>query len=237
MEVAVSAPFGGIVMTKQGGWPASGFGVRLRLLREQAGLNQSQLAERAGTTQATVARLEAGRQEPAWPLVLQLADALTVPLEEFRSRGDEPKVAPPRRGRPPKPKVDDSPPQAPSPERPEAAKETSRRRRKGGTTKPVLDGRAWIGTGKAYGTTFLVELFESRQNPGYYHYAMYCADDSFCDESKKPVLAKEEDGLSFWTLFKVALSQDHGLTVDDLQWREVPPEDLPLSGARVKRGE
>jgi transcriptional regulator with XRE-family HTH domain len=100
-------------MTKQGGWPASGFGIRLRLLREQAGINQSRLAERAGTTQATVARLEAGQQEPAWPLVLQLADALKVSLDEFRSRGDEPAGAPPRRGRQTKPKAEGSPPPVP----------------------------------------------------------------------------------------------------------------------------
>jgi hypothetical protein len=43
----------------------------------------------------------------------QLADALGVSTEEFRSRGDEPDVAPPRRGRPPKPKAEGMPPPAP----------------------------------------------------------------------------------------------------------------------------
>jgi transcriptional regulator with XRE-family HTH domain len=87
-------------MTKQGGWPPSGFGGRLKRLREAAGLTQEQVAERAGCNQFTVAKLEGGRQEPAWPLVLQLADALGVSTEEFRARGDEPEPAPPRRGRP-----------------------------------------------------------------------------------------------------------------------------------------
>jgi transcriptional regulator with XRE-family HTH domain len=90
-------------MTKQGGWPPSGFGGRLKRLREAAGLTQGQMAERAGCNQFTVAKLEAGRQEPAWPLVLQLADALGVSTEEFRAQQGEPAPEPPRRGRPPKP--------------------------------------------------------------------------------------------------------------------------------------
>jgi hypothetical protein len=102
--------------------------------------------------------------------------------------------------------------------------------------KPRLDGRAWLGRANAFATTFLVELFESRQHPGYYHFAMYCTDDSFCDESKRPMRAKEEDGVSFWTLFKAGLSKEHGLVVDDLDWIEVKPEELPLSRERVKAG-
>jgi XRE family transcriptional regulator, fatty acid utilization regulator len=99
-------------MTRQGGWPASGFGGRLRALREAAGLTQLQLGDRAGCHTMTIAKLEAGTQEPAWPLVLQLADALGVSTEEFRSRGHEPDVAPPRRGRPPKQKAEGKPPPA-----------------------------------------------------------------------------------------------------------------------------
>ena len=62
----------------QGGWPASGVGLRLRLLRDEAGLSQTELAARAGCTQSTLAKLEAGKQEPAWPLVIALAAALEV---------------------------------------------------------------------------------------------------------------------------------------------------------------
>jgi transcriptional regulator with XRE-family HTH domain len=103
-------------MTRQGGWPPSGFGERLRQLREGAGLTQQQLAERAGCHYMTVSLLERGGQEPAWPLVLQLADVLGVPLEEFRSRGDKPKEEPPRRGRPPRQKAGGSTvPTAPAP--------------------------------------------------------------------------------------------------------------------------
>jgi len=44
-------------MTKQGGWPATGFAARLRAVREQAGLSQRQLAERAGCNVFTLSKL------------------------------------------------------------------------------------------------------------------------------------------------------------------------------------
>jgi transcriptional regulator with XRE-family HTH domain len=87
-------------MTRQGGWPESGFGGRLRQLREAAGLTQQQLGDRAGCHAMTVAKLEAGAQEPAWPLVLALADALAVSTEEFRAREGGAGSERPRRGRP-----------------------------------------------------------------------------------------------------------------------------------------
>ena len=78
-------------MSKQGGWPPTGFGGRLRALREQAGLSQLPLAEKAGCNQFTVAKLERGLQEPAWPLVLALAKALGVDCEAFNgAAADEP---------------------------------------------------------------------------------------------------------------------------------------------------
>jgi len=70
-------------MTKQGGWPPTGFGGRLRALRTQAGLSQRQLADQAGCNVFTVAKLERGVQEPAWPLVLVLARALGVTCMAF----------------------------------------------------------------------------------------------------------------------------------------------------------
>src|SRR5262245_23846559 len=89
-------------MSKIGGWPPTGFGSRLRGLREQAGLSQRELADKAGCNQFTVAKLERGAQEPAWPLVLALARALGTGCEAFD--GEAP-VSPPEvrpRGRPPK---------------------------------------------------------------------------------------------------------------------------------------
>jgi transcriptional regulator with XRE-family HTH domain len=104
-----------VLMTKVGGWESSGFGVRLRLLREAAGLYQGQLAERAGTTQSTVAKLEAGTQEPAWPLVRALAEALGVTPNDFLPRDGEQAPPPLKRGRPPK--------QAPPPEPPKRGRQ------------------------------------------------------------------------------------------------------------------
>lgn len=100
--------------------------------------------------------------------------------------------------------------------------------------RPRLDGSSWLGQADAYGTTFIVELFASRQHPGYYHYAMYCTDDTFCEESNRPTNATDE--ASFWTWFELSISTSHGLAIDDLRWVEVSPEQLPLSGERVKNG-
>src|SRR5262245_5325631 len=85
-------------MSKWGGWPPSGFGGRLKGLRETAGLTQQQLGERAGCNPFTVAKLEAGKQEPAWPLVRALARALGVTCAAFDVPDGEP-VPEPRPGR------------------------------------------------------------------------------------------------------------------------------------------
>ena len=87
-------------MTKNGGWPSTQFGNRLRVLRANAGLSQKQLAERAQCNVFTVAKLERGTQEPAWPLVLALADALGVTCLAFVEGTGSEDSAPIRRGRP-----------------------------------------------------------------------------------------------------------------------------------------
>lgn len=90
-------------MTRQGGWPKSGFGAVLRRLREQTEKTQGQLAEDAGCHPQTIVKLEAGSQEPAWPLVLALCKALGVSCEAFRQAEEKPAEAPaPKRGRPKK---------------------------------------------------------------------------------------------------------------------------------------
>src|SRR5260370_40062785 len=89
-------------MTKKGGWPPTQFGSRLRVLRTNVGLSQRQLAERARCNVFTVAKLERGTQEPAWPLVLALAKALDVNCLAFVAETDSKEAAPIRaRGRPP----------------------------------------------------------------------------------------------------------------------------------------
>lgn len=56
------------------------FGERLARLREDAGLSQSALARRIGTSQSAVSQIEAGDRSPSYGMLVQLADALGVSL-------------------------------------------------------------------------------------------------------------------------------------------------------------
>jgi transcriptional regulator with XRE-family HTH domain len=79
---------------------ANRFGARLRELREQHGLSQKELADRAGLGQRTVSNWEQGSREPVWSNVVSLCQALGVSCEEFlQAPADR---APQGRGRPPK---------------------------------------------------------------------------------------------------------------------------------------
>jgi transcriptional regulator with XRE-family HTH domain len=62
---------------------ATGFANRLRQLREEAGLTQAALAERAGLHLHGLTKLEQGDREPAWSTVLALAEALGVGCQAF----------------------------------------------------------------------------------------------------------------------------------------------------------
>lgn len=53
----------------------------VREARKRAGLTQQELAERAGTTQSAIARLEAGRAAPSFATVLTLVRACGLDLE------------------------------------------------------------------------------------------------------------------------------------------------------------
>jgi transcriptional regulator with XRE-family HTH domain len=72
-------------MTLKGGWPPTGFGLGLKARREKLKLSQQEIAVRAGCHWSTVAKLEQGRQEPALPLALALADAVGVALADLLS--------------------------------------------------------------------------------------------------------------------------------------------------------
>src|SRR5262249_5581277 len=102
-------------MTKQGGWQPSGFGGRLRNLRESRGWTQAELSQRAGCNRFTVAKLERGFQEPGWPLGLLLAQALGGEVGAFVAPGNgavaEPGPAP--RGRPRKAAPEEASPEQP----------------------------------------------------------------------------------------------------------------------------
>jgi transcriptional regulator with XRE-family HTH domain len=63
--------------------PDNAFGARLRTLREQAGLTQEELAEKAGLTSYAVSSLERGRRQRPYPhTVRSLADALGIGEEQ-----------------------------------------------------------------------------------------------------------------------------------------------------------
>jgi transcriptional regulator with XRE-family HTH domain len=88
------------------------FSIKLKELRQAAGLSQAQLAEMAGLHPMALAKLEQGQRGPAWDTVLAIAKALNVTCEAFNQApaGDAPT---PQRGRPPK---------APAPEPKQARK-------------------------------------------------------------------------------------------------------------------
>ena len=66
------------------GYERAGRTIRLAMeiheLREKRGLSQRELAERLGTTQSAVARLEAGNVSPSLPTLDKVAAALGVEL-------------------------------------------------------------------------------------------------------------------------------------------------------------
>jgi transcriptional regulator with XRE-family HTH domain len=66
------------------GYERAGRTIRLAMeiheLREKRGLSQRELAERLGTTQSAVARLEAGNVSPSLPTLDRVAEALGVEL-------------------------------------------------------------------------------------------------------------------------------------------------------------
>lgn len=57
---------------------------RIRELREKAGLSAERLADRVGTTQATISRLETGARRLTVSWMRRIADALQV-LQTFES--------------------------------------------------------------------------------------------------------------------------------------------------------
>src|SRR4051794_13667732 len=80
------------------------FAARLCRLRDQAGLTQPALAERAGIHPLTVAKLEQGLREPTWATVQALGKALGVSCTAFEDTTATPRPgageAPPPKGRP-----------------------------------------------------------------------------------------------------------------------------------------
>jgi DNA-binding XRE family transcriptional regulator len=61
------------------------FTLRLKALRDKAGLTQAQLAQKAGLSPQAIAALEQGTRGPTWETVRRLAMALGVGEEEFKA--------------------------------------------------------------------------------------------------------------------------------------------------------
>jgi transcriptional regulator with XRE-family HTH domain len=68
-------------------------GPRLKLLRQQRGLTLTALSEATGISKSTLSRLETGQRRPSLELLLPLAQAHRVPLDELVGAPD---VADPR---------------------------------------------------------------------------------------------------------------------------------------------
>ena len=77
---------------------ASRFAERLKALRTQAGISQTELANRAGLNRSAIAKLEGSEREPSWETVQALAAALGVDCTAFQ-------VAPETTAAKPKPKT------------------------------------------------------------------------------------------------------------------------------------
>ncbi|MGH8894705.1 MAG: helix-turn-helix domain-containing protein [Actinomycetes bacterium] len=60
----------------------------VREARKRAGLTQRELAEKAGTTQSAIARLESGRTSPSFETVLHLVRACGLDLEVLLTERD-----------------------------------------------------------------------------------------------------------------------------------------------------
>ena len=58
-------------------------GPRLRRLRERRGVTLTALAAKTGISKSTLSRLESGQRKPSLELLLPLADAYQVPLDEL----------------------------------------------------------------------------------------------------------------------------------------------------------
>jgi transcriptional regulator with XRE-family HTH domain len=60
------------------------FTIRLKELRENAGITQVELARKAGLSMQAIAALEQGTRGPSWDTLLRLADALKIRPENFK---------------------------------------------------------------------------------------------------------------------------------------------------------
>src|SRR3712207_4420977 len=72
----------------------AGVGPRLRRLRDRRGVTLTELAAQTGISKSTLSRLESGQRKPSLELLLPLASAFHLPLDELvgASRVGDPRV-------------------------------------------------------------------------------------------------------------------------------------------------
>jgi transcriptional regulator with XRE-family HTH domain len=69
--------------------PQEALGRAIRLLRDERGLTQSELARGADMNVTAISHLERGRTNPAWGTVTRIAAALDVPVSEVAARAEQ----------------------------------------------------------------------------------------------------------------------------------------------------
>lgn len=67
---------------RKGTWK-EGKTVRLRELREQRGISQSELARLCGVTRSTICRIEDGSRKPSCVLMVKLAQAIGCKIDDL----------------------------------------------------------------------------------------------------------------------------------------------------------
>lgn len=63
--------------------PQKALGLAVRSVREEQGLSQEDLAQRAGLPSSLLAHLESGDHDPTWGDMRRLAEGLEISLEEL----------------------------------------------------------------------------------------------------------------------------------------------------------
>jgi transcriptional regulator with XRE-family HTH domain len=71
------------------------FATRLRMVREQKGLSQAELASKTGLQPSAISHFESGRRAPSFDNLARLADALDVTTEYLHGREAQPKISTP----------------------------------------------------------------------------------------------------------------------------------------------
>jgi transcriptional regulator with XRE-family HTH domain len=71
------------------------FSDRIRKIREERGLSQSELAEKAGLQTSAISHFETGRRAPSFDNLKRLADALSTPIDALLERKVEATAAGP----------------------------------------------------------------------------------------------------------------------------------------------